>query len=88
VEPTRFQKEREAREQLTEKHISRSWEKELEGVETYCQIQETMETTRRQLVFLMERLTLLLLLLLLSSSSSSLVTGFLSSLVLLPLSQW
>jgi hypothetical protein len=30
----------------------------------------------------------LLLLLLLSSSSSSLVTGFLSSLVLLPLSQW
>jgi hypothetical protein len=31
---------------------------------------------------------LLLLLLLSSSSSSSLVTGFLSSLVLLPLSQW
>jgi hypothetical protein len=37
VEPTRLQKERKAKEQLAEKHISRSWEKEVEGVETYCQ---------------------------------------------------
>jgi hypothetical protein len=64
---------------------NRSWEKEVKRVETYCQRQEKMEGTRRQPMFLMERLTLLLLLLL--SSSSSLVTGFLSSLVLL-LSQW
>jgi hypothetical protein len=34
VEHTRLQKERKAKEQLVEKHISRSWEKELEGVET------------------------------------------------------
>jgi hypothetical protein len=48
VESTRFQKERKAKEQLTENHINRSWEKELEGVETYCQRQEKMEGTRRQ----------------------------------------
>jgi hypothetical protein len=35
VEPTRLQKEREAREQLAEKHINRGWEKELAGVETF-----------------------------------------------------
>jgi hypothetical protein len=29
VEPTRLQKERKAKEQLMEKHINRSWEKEL-----------------------------------------------------------
>jgi hypothetical protein len=34
----------------------RSWEKELEGVEIYCQRQEEMEGTRRQPVFLMEQL--------------------------------
>jgi hypothetical protein len=34
VETTTLQKQRKAKEQLTEKHISRSWEKELEGVET------------------------------------------------------
>jgi hypothetical protein len=43
VEPTRLQKDRKAKEQLTEKHISRSWEKELEAVETYRQRQENME---------------------------------------------
>jgi hypothetical protein len=52
-----------AKEQLEEKHINRSWEKALEGVETYCHRQEKMEGTRRQPVFLMERRTLLLLLL-------------------------
>jgi hypothetical protein len=62
VETTRLQKERKAKEQLAEKHINRSWEKELEGVETYCQGQEKMEGTRRQSMFLMERWTLLLLL--------------------------
>jgi hypothetical protein len=36
VEPTRFQKERKAKEQL-EKHINRSWEKELGEVEICCQ---------------------------------------------------
>jgi hypothetical protein len=40
VEPTRLQKERKAKEQLAEKHINRSWEKELEEVEIYCQRQE------------------------------------------------
>jgi hypothetical protein len=39
VESTRLQKERKAKEQLAEKHINRSWEKELEGVEIYCQRQ-------------------------------------------------
>jgi hypothetical protein len=34
LEPTRLQKERKAKEHLVEKEISRSWEKELEGVET------------------------------------------------------
>jgi DNA topoisomerase IA len=34
VEPTGLQKEREAKEQLAEKHITRGWEKELQGVET------------------------------------------------------
>jgi hypothetical protein len=61
VEPTRLQKERKAKEQLAEKHISRSWEKELEGAETYCQTREKKEGTRRQPMFLMERWTLLLL---------------------------
>jgi hypothetical protein len=65
VEPTRLQKERKAKEQLAEKHISISWEKELEGVETYCQRREKMEGTRGQPMFLMDRQTLLLLLLLL-----------------------
>jgi hypothetical protein len=62
VEPTRLQKERKAKEQLAEKHINRSWEKELEGVETYCQRQEKVEGTPRQPMFLMEQWTLLLLL--------------------------
>jgi hypothetical protein len=60
VEPTRLQKKRKAKEQLAKKHINRSWEKELEGAETYCQRQEKMEGTRRQPMFLMERRTLLL----------------------------
>jgi hypothetical protein len=47
VEPTRLQKERKTKEQLIEKHINRSWEKELEGVEIYRQRQEKMEGTRR-----------------------------------------
>jgi hypothetical protein len=59
VEPTRLQKEKKAKEQLAEKHINRSWEKELEGVETYCQRQEKMEGTRRQLMLLMQRWALL-----------------------------
>jgi hypothetical protein len=59
VEPTRLQKERKAKEQLAEKHINRSREKELEGVEIYCQRQETVEGTRRQPMFLMEQRTLL-----------------------------
>jgi hypothetical protein len=63
VEPTRLQKDRKANEQLAEKHISRSWQKELEGVETYFQRQEKMEGTRRQPLFLMEGRTVLLLLL-------------------------
>jgi hypothetical protein len=63
VEPTRLQKERKAKEQLAEKHITRSWEKELKGVEIYCQRQEKVEGTRRKPMFLMERWTLLLLLL-------------------------
>jgi hypothetical protein len=54
VEPRRLQKERKVKEQLVEKHINRSWEKELEGVETYCQRQEKLEGTLRQAVFLME----------------------------------
>jgi hypothetical protein len=58
VEPTRLQKERKAKEQLAEKHINRSWEKELEGVEFYCQRQEKVEGTRRQPMFLMEQWTL------------------------------
>jgi hypothetical protein len=37
VEPTRLQKDKKAKEQLAEKHSNRSWEKELGGVETYCQ---------------------------------------------------
>jgi hypothetical protein len=32
-----LQKEKKAKELLAEEHISRSWEKELEGAETYCQ---------------------------------------------------
>jgi DNA topoisomerase IA len=32
VEPTRLQKERKAKEQLAEKHINRSWEKELRSI--------------------------------------------------------
>jgi hypothetical protein len=61
VETIRLQKERKAKEKLEEKHINRSWEKELEGAETFYQRQEKMEGTRRQLMFLMERRTLLLL---------------------------
>jgi hypothetical protein len=56
VEPTRLQKERRPRK-LAEKHINRCWEKELEGVDTYCQRQEKMEGTCRQLMFLTERWT-------------------------------
>jgi hypothetical protein len=59
VESIRVQKERKVKEQLAEKHISKSWEKELEGAETYCQRQEKMEETRRQPMFLKERWTLL-----------------------------
>jgi hypothetical protein len=58
VEPTRLQKERKAKEQLAEKHFNRSWEKELEGAEIYCQRQEKVEGTRRQPMFLMEQWTL------------------------------
>jgi hypothetical protein len=47
VEPTRLQKERKAKEQLAEKHINKSSEKELEGAETYCQRQEKMGGTCR-----------------------------------------
>jgi hypothetical protein len=47
VEPTRLQIYRKAKERLAEKHINRSWEKELEGVETYCQRQEKTEGIRR-----------------------------------------
>jgi hypothetical protein len=47
VESTRLEKERKAKEQIAEKHIRRSWEKELEGAETYCQRQEKMEGTHR-----------------------------------------
>jgi hypothetical protein len=61
VEPTRLQKERKGKEQLAEKHVSRSWEKELKGAETYCQRQEKMGGTRRQAMFLMVRWTLLFL---------------------------
>jgi hypothetical protein len=61
VEPTRLQKERKAKEQLAEKHINRSWEKELEGAEIYCQRQEKVEGTRRQPMFLMEQWTLYIL---------------------------
>jgi hypothetical protein len=55
VEPTRLQKEMKAKEQLAEKHINRSWEKELEGAEIYCQRQEKVEGTHRQPMFLMEQ---------------------------------
>jgi hypothetical protein len=47
VEPTKLQKERKAKEQLVEKHNGRSYEKELEEAETYCQRQEKMEGTHR-----------------------------------------
>jgi hypothetical protein len=66
VEPTRLWEERKPKEHLVEKHINKSWEKELEGVETYYHTQEKMEGSCRQPVFLMEQQTLL-------SSSSSLV---------------
>jgi hypothetical protein len=39
---------------IAEKHVSRSWEKELEGAESYSQRQEKMEGTRRQPMLLME----------------------------------
>jgi hypothetical protein len=58
VEPTRLQKERKAKEQLAEKLINRSWEKELEGAEIYCQRQEKVGGIRRQPMFLMEQWTL------------------------------
>jgi hypothetical protein len=64
VEPKRLQKEMKAKEQLAEKYISRSWEKELGGAESSCQRQEKIEGARRKPMFLMERGTLLLLLLL------------------------
>jgi hypothetical protein len=64
VEPTRLQQERKAKEQLAEKHINRSWEKELEGAEIYCQRQEKVEGTRRQTMFLMEQLMLYICILL------------------------
>jgi hypothetical protein len=44
----------ESQEQLVEKNISRSWEKELEGTETYCQRKKEMEGTSRQPMFLMD----------------------------------
>jgi hypothetical protein len=50
MEPRRLQKERKVKEQLVEKHINRSWEKELEGVETYCQRQEKLEGTQTSCV--------------------------------------
>jgi hypothetical protein len=54
VEPTRLQKEGKAKEQLVKKHISRSWEKEMEGAKIYCQRQEKMEGTCKQPTLLME----------------------------------
>jgi hypothetical protein len=44
VEPTRLQKERKTMEQLAEKHINRSWEKELVGVT--ARLPETGENGR------------------------------------------
>jgi hypothetical protein len=61
VGPTRLQRDRKANERLAEKHINRSWDKELEGAEIYCQRQEKIEGTYRQPVLLTERWTLLLL---------------------------
>jgi hypothetical protein len=55
VEPARLQKEGKAREQLVEKHIRRSWKKELEGFQTYFQRQEKMERTHYRLVVAMGR---------------------------------
>jgi hypothetical protein len=46
--PQGSRKRGRAKEQLAEKHVSRSREKELEGAETYCQRQEKMKGTRRQ----------------------------------------
>jgi hypothetical protein len=42
VEPTRLQKDRKAKEHQAEKHLSRSWEEELEGADTYFRRQEEM----------------------------------------------
>jgi hypothetical protein len=58
VDPTRLQKERKAKEELAEKHINRSWGKELKRAEIYCQRQEKMERTPRKPMLLMERWTL------------------------------
>jgi hypothetical protein len=55
MEPARLQKERKAREQLAEKHIRRSWKKELEGFQIYCQRQEKMEGTHCRLLVVMGR---------------------------------
>jgi hypothetical protein len=49
-----------AKEQLAEKHISRSWENELGGAKSYYQRQEKIEGARRQPMFLIKRWTLLL----------------------------
>jgi hypothetical protein len=38
LEPTRLQEERNAKEQLAEKHVSRSLEKELEGGQTWLAV--------------------------------------------------
>jgi hypothetical protein len=43
VESTRPQKVRKAKEQMAEKYINRSWKKELDRAETYCQRQKEME---------------------------------------------
>jgi hypothetical protein len=53
VEPTRLRKESKAKEQLAEKHISRSCKKRWR--ELLLLEKEKMEGTRRQPMFLMER---------------------------------
>jgi hypothetical protein len=63
-------------------YAERKWEVQLEKSQVYRQEPRGLEKICRQPIFLMELWSLLLL------SSSFLVTGFLSSLVLLLLSQW
>jgi hypothetical protein len=65
VEPTRLQKERKAKEQPAEKHINRSWEKELEGLRPIARgRRKWKELVDNLCSFLTDCWTLLLLLLL------------------------